>query len=366
MAIAAAFSPNPDKPPFFVDYPFELVGGELTRVESVWQKWVAGMDVVAMVRGHRQSLRQLTGIRYGWGTYERDDLTGGWEASRALTELGIPHIFEVYPGGHLDYIPERMETRVLPFMSRALHGDLPLIQSATVDLGTVVAGQSIPEVSVVLAAAPEATGTFPELSLDLSSLGVSEALPLRHDGSGRYAARPSLTPLRSGRYALVVSLEEGTDTPFPLTQLTVDVWPAGDLQVMGDALDEGWTLEGQSSVTLDSQANTQVFEGRSSLAARTSGVWTIVLSPVQPVSMLGYAALRFALHPGDASGDVLNVQIGGELCCLGPGYAVRSDEPLRGDDHLHAGVGQWDHPISRAEFLEWLLVAERVRARHGV
>ena len=33
IAMAAAFSPNPDNPPFFADFPFDLVDGELKRLD---------------------------------------------------------------------------------------------------------------------------------------------------------------------------------------------------------------------------------------------------------------------------------------------------------------------------------------------
>jgi hypothetical protein len=37
-----------------------------------------------------------------------------------MTELGIPHTFELYNGTHGDHIRARMESKVLPFFSREL------------------------------------------------------------------------------------------------------------------------------------------------------------------------------------------------------------------------------------------------------
>lgn len=45
---------------------------------------------------------------------------GARALSRALTDAGIRHRFETYPGGHMDRVPERYLERVLPFMSEAL------------------------------------------------------------------------------------------------------------------------------------------------------------------------------------------------------------------------------------------------------
>ena len=40
--------------------------------------------------------------------------------SQALTDAGIPHVFEKYPGDHLSGVRQRMETKVLPFFSDML------------------------------------------------------------------------------------------------------------------------------------------------------------------------------------------------------------------------------------------------------
>jgi enterochelin esterase-like enzyme len=317
IAAAASFSPNPDRLPFFVDFPFQLENGELEQVDSVWRKWL-GHDPVAMVPTHQESLQKLRAIHFDCGTSD-PVVVDSRAFAQALTAASIGFAYEEHDGDHLNRIAQRIEQKVLPLMSRALHGYLPQVRSATVDLGTILAGQSVPEITVVLAAPPEATGTYPELSLDLSSLGVSEALPMQHDGSGRYTARPAITPLRTGRHHLFVSMREGTDTPFPLSLLSLTVWPAGDLQVVADAVAEGWNIQGQLKVTLDPQATAQAYQGRSALAAQTNGLWKIVLSPPQPVSPLGYTALHFAFHPGEASGDVLDVAIATKRANLWPG-----------------------------------------------
>ena len=42
-----------------------------------------------------------------------------------LTNLNVPHTFETYEGDHSNKVPERIETRVLPFFSNNLSFSAP-------------------------------------------------------------------------------------------------------------------------------------------------------------------------------------------------------------------------------------------------
>jgi S-formylglutathione hydrolase len=118
IGFAAAYSPNPHRPPFLVDFPFESAQGELKRVESVWQKWLAH-DPVALVASHQANLRQLRAIQFDCGT--ADDLLGANRLfAQVLATAGIPHRFEEYDCDHTNRIRERLETKVLPFFSEVL------------------------------------------------------------------------------------------------------------------------------------------------------------------------------------------------------------------------------------------------------
>ena len=118
VAYAAAFSPNPDNPPLFVDYPLEEVSGELKMVESVWEKWLAH-DPVELIDDYKSKSQQLHAIRFDCGT--SDGLVENNRVfSQALTDAGIPHIFEEYPGDHCSGVRQQMETKVLPFFSDVL------------------------------------------------------------------------------------------------------------------------------------------------------------------------------------------------------------------------------------------------------
>ncbi|MEJ7849120.1 MAG: hypothetical protein WKF92_13640 [Pyrinomonadaceae bacterium] len=77
---------------------------------------------VNMVAEYTSNLLSLRGIYIDYGVQEEFSHipAGSLTLSRELSEHGIPHTFEVYHGDHNRRIPERLETRVLPFFSRTL------------------------------------------------------------------------------------------------------------------------------------------------------------------------------------------------------------------------------------------------------
>ena len=56
---AACYSPNPDKPPFYVDLPVAFPSGEL--IQEVWDRWLS-FDPVVNVHDRLDNLRKLSGI----------------------------------------------------------------------------------------------------------------------------------------------------------------------------------------------------------------------------------------------------------------------------------------------------------------
>ena len=122
IATAAAFSPNPGRPPFFVDLPYAERDGKLERNESIYAKWQSRFPV-NMVEENKSNLMKLRGIFVDYG--EKEEFPhiriGARMFSSALSERNIPHIFEVYAGGdHGNKIRERMETRLVQFFSERL------------------------------------------------------------------------------------------------------------------------------------------------------------------------------------------------------------------------------------------------------
>ena len=137
IALAAAFSPNPNRAPFFVDLPFEAkpgicdppaAGKLLTstpcvqRNEAVYAKWRSKFPVY-IAEAHKDNLKKLRGVFIDYGEKEEFEhiRTGVKLLSKTFSELNVPHQFEVYANGdHGSLIRQRMETRLLPFFNEKL------------------------------------------------------------------------------------------------------------------------------------------------------------------------------------------------------------------------------------------------------
>jgi enterochelin esterase-like enzyme len=114
FALAAAWSPNPKKPPFFLDLPTKGGQGQT----SVAGRWSANAPL-AMLDQYIGNLKKLKGIALDVG--DKDGLsTGVKDLSAALTLYGIEHFFEIYPGDHINKIGDRIELKVMPFFSQRL------------------------------------------------------------------------------------------------------------------------------------------------------------------------------------------------------------------------------------------------------
>jgi len=124
-SLAAALSPNPQRPGLYVDLPFEAVNGQLGRSEPAWSAWRSRMPLYLVGR-YQDKLRRLRGIALDVGAEdEYAQIAAGTRLlSQELASLGIPHAFEIYAGGtHRSMIRERIETRLLPFFDRSLRTD---------------------------------------------------------------------------------------------------------------------------------------------------------------------------------------------------------------------------------------------------
>lgn len=114
FAVTAAWSPNPGKPPFYLDLPTE--DGKV--IPEVAARFAANSPQ-AMLPSHVGALRKMTAVAMDVG--EQDGLIG---ANRTLSEtmirFGVDHSFETYEGDHVNRIGQRFEENVLPFFTRHL------------------------------------------------------------------------------------------------------------------------------------------------------------------------------------------------------------------------------------------------------
>ena len=119
MAIGGVYSPNPSKPPFFVDLPYRLEGDSLVLIPEIAAKWET--NPVELVSQYASNLRRLH-IGFDAGTNDglRDIPANVQRLDSMLTALGIPHEAELYPGTHMRGIRGRIESKAIPFFSRVL------------------------------------------------------------------------------------------------------------------------------------------------------------------------------------------------------------------------------------------------------
>ncbi len=122
LASAAAWSPNPTRPPLYLDLPIE--NGKL-QPRTV-AKWAANAPLT-MVHQYIPNLKKYRAIAFDIG--DKDVVDTGTEEvmlqpakdlNRILNDYGIEHTFEIYDGDHGNRIPERLETKVFPFFSKNL------------------------------------------------------------------------------------------------------------------------------------------------------------------------------------------------------------------------------------------------------
>jgi S-formylglutathione hydrolase len=118
FAQAAAWSPNPANPPFYVDFPSDP---GLQVHQDVAAKWSANLPL-ASIDQYRGNLQRLQAIAFDVG--DQDDYAhipmGAQLLDKVLTDYQIVHAFETYPGTHASRIPERIESKVVPFFAKNL------------------------------------------------------------------------------------------------------------------------------------------------------------------------------------------------------------------------------------------------------
>lgn len=114
FASAAAWSPNPDNPPFYLDLPTK--DGVLQP--QILAKWAANAPL-AMVDQYVSALRQYKAIAIDVG--DKDSLKGdNDDLHAALDRYKIKHTYEVYSGTHTSAVADRMQNHVIPFFAANL------------------------------------------------------------------------------------------------------------------------------------------------------------------------------------------------------------------------------------------------------
>lgn len=129
MAMAQAYLPNPDRPPFYCDLIMELKDGVLQLNPQNARKLQSSFLLDQLVPQYADNLRQLA-IKFDWGRYDpnQDHVYGNQVLTRMLDHYGIEHSAEEYRGNHYEknWIEHgRVEDDMLPFFARHLEFDQP-------------------------------------------------------------------------------------------------------------------------------------------------------------------------------------------------------------------------------------------------
>ena len=117
LASAAAWSPNPNNPPLYLDLPI----GE--HREAVLARWTANAPL-AFIDQYVQQLRQYRAIAIDVGDQDGLKVDTG-KLHDVLTAYGLTHEFEMYSGTHTSHVAVRFQEHVMPFFSRTLSFDEP-------------------------------------------------------------------------------------------------------------------------------------------------------------------------------------------------------------------------------------------------
>ena len=114
LATAAAWSPNPQNPPLFLDLPTK----DGAPQPDILAKWAANSPL-ALVDQYVGNLRRYRAIAIDVGDQDglRADAT---KLHEALDKYQIANLFEVYPGTHTSRVADRFQNHVLPFFSQNL------------------------------------------------------------------------------------------------------------------------------------------------------------------------------------------------------------------------------------------------------
>jgi S-formylglutathione hydrolase FrmB len=114
LATAAAWSPDPNNPPLYLDLPIK--DGE--PQSDVLAKWAANAPL-AFVDQYIDNLRQYRAIAMDVGDQDGLRIDAG-KLHDIFDNYGIANSFEIYHGTHTSAVSDRFQNHVMPFFSKNL------------------------------------------------------------------------------------------------------------------------------------------------------------------------------------------------------------------------------------------------------
>lgn len=119
LAAAAAWSPNPENPPLYLDLPTK----DGAPQPAVLAKWAANAPL-AVVDQYIGNLKQYRGISMDVGDQDGLKVDAG-KLHDIMDAYGIANSFELYPGTHTSKVADRFQNHVLTFFSEHLQFEAP-------------------------------------------------------------------------------------------------------------------------------------------------------------------------------------------------------------------------------------------------
>ncbi len=114
LAVAAAWSPNPKKPPLFFDWPMK----DGQPQPDVLARWAANAPL-AFVDQYIGNLKMYNGIAIDVGDQDGLRVDAG-KLHEILDNSGVANTFEIYSGTHTSAVADRFQNYVIPFFAKRL------------------------------------------------------------------------------------------------------------------------------------------------------------------------------------------------------------------------------------------------------
>jgi enterochelin esterase-like enzyme len=115
LAAAAAWSPNANRPPLFMDLPTQ----DGKPQTDVLNRFAANAPA-AMVSQYAPQLQRYKRIRLDAGLQDSISNNGTKQVHEALLRVGVTHEYETYEGDHMNKVPERFEKLLVPYFAGEL------------------------------------------------------------------------------------------------------------------------------------------------------------------------------------------------------------------------------------------------------
>jgi len=130
LMICQAFLPNPNRPPFFCDFPVEMKDGQPVVQPEQVRRMQRAFNLSEWLDEAGPKLRTLRGLAFDWARFDVTiaHVTSNQSFTRKLYDLAVPHEAEEFSGNPWDQYwgaEGRFRTRVLPFLGRHLDFNPP-------------------------------------------------------------------------------------------------------------------------------------------------------------------------------------------------------------------------------------------------